>query len=78
MKFYRVEKNSWEHNNEGYEWFLSAREAKKCKREFDEPPDPVYPNSPECEATIEVVNIQCNKEGVLWALNNYASYPNNG
>ena len=73
MKFYRVNQHSVEMNSEGFDWFLSLRDAKQCKREYD---SPEYED--ECEATIEVVNIPCNQEGILWALNRYANHPDNG
>jgi len=78
MKFYRVDLRNSEDNHCGCDWFTSRKEAERCKREWEARVDGTYDSENKHWAEIESANIPRNQEGVLWALNRYASAPSNG
>lgn len=67
MIFYRVEYYGQAGESEGFEWFAKRREALRAVKETGS-----------ASATIERISIRLTAEGVLEALNRYASHNDNG
>ncbi len=72
MKIYQVSSVGNENSvvnseHQGYQYFDTKREAKN-----------LIANSPNYDCEIRVLNLPVNKQGLLRALNIYASHPDNG
>lgn len=74
MRFYRLSISVDGGNSGGYHWFTSRAGAEKAKRADDALDD----TGTESPGTIDVVNIQPTKPGILAALRSYAGHPDNG
>jgi hypothetical protein len=94
MRFYQVHLWSEQDSSEGFEYFTTKKEALARKREWesrevafdmyrwpgvDEVFGPFEPDELiEFTAILKVIDIEPNKRGILDALNDFASHPDNG
>ena len=73
MRFYRVRYTYEAGTSLGFEWFTNAYRAQVACRDFYS-----QRKDEDGSATIETVDIQPTKGGILTALKRYASHPDNG
>jgi hypothetical protein len=66
MKIYKVSFRDNMGEHKGYEYFSSSKEAKRVWKEYREMAD------------IETIDVTPTKKGIISALNNNASHPDNG
>lgn len=73
MKLYRVGLRDDFDEHQGYEYFSSLRDAKKCVKECNA-------TSPLCSTPIEVeeITFHLSRHGIIDLLANWASHPDNG
>ena len=79
MKFYRIHLYDPVDGSRGYEWFTSKQDAKKAARTFEgilEVETKLVKE--EVEVEIKKVEIKATRIGILSALRQYASHPDNG
>lgn len=70
MRFYRLEfQRGGGYESNGFEFYTVRAEAEKARREHDDPC---------CVGTVDVVDIIPTKAGILAALREFASHPDNG
>jgi hypothetical protein len=72
MKFYQLHRHIDHGSSAGYSWFTSRAEAEEAKR-ADDAEDPT-----ETPGTIECIEIEPTKAGILRALRRFAGHPDNG
>jgi len=80
MKYYRLDMHHEYGTSVGYQFFTNRREAEKAFREYMSPPEKwdeewVVSRS---GTEIEVIEITPTRDGILHALNLYASHADNG
>jgi len=74
MKVYRIE--HYRHGtSDGYEFATSHAEAKTLKAKYHAEVDAEERGG---NSTIEVLEVEISKSGIVKALKSYASHPNNG
>ena len=71
MRFYSVHRTCEGGCSAGYEFVTSRREADKAAAQWRK-------DNPDENATVEVIDIEPTKSGILRALNLHAGHPNNG
>ena len=71
MRFYKVHRTHEGGTSAGFEYFTSKREAQRAV---------VAWHDERCEqfATVEVVDVETTRQGILRALNLYAKHPDTG
>ena len=90
MRFYQVHLWNEDDGSNGFEYFTTKKEALARKREYvaqkfledmedsDGNDTGLVQGFIKFEATVEVIDIEPNKRGILEALWEFASHPNNG
>lgn len=79
MRFYRVELYSTANTGSlGMEWYTRKRKAQQAARRFLAERRAKGETPPFASAKIEVVDVEPTKAGILRALEDYASHPDNG
>jgi hypothetical protein len=71
MRFYRVHLMEDSGVSAGFEWFISENKARKRAKSWEGVKSTM-------SATVESVDIELTEDGVLTALNKYASHNDNG
>lgn len=90
MRFYQVHLWNGEDSSQGFEYFTTKKEALACKREYlaqkvlaimddiDGNDFGLVQGFIRFEATVVVIEIKPNKQGILDALRDFANHPDNG
>ena len=82
MRFYKVSIVDDGEGHQGAEWFRTKREAERCAREntyyIARDPHKIQDMTVDQTAEIEVVDVTPTKAGILRALRDHASHPDNG
>jgi hypothetical protein len=74
MKLYQLHRTHEAGSSAGFEYFASKREAEKAVRDWrNQVNDPVLDG-----ATVQEIEVEPTRAGILSALNRYAGHPNNG